>query len=75
MPQLRTVRRHQLLSQRDLAQKARVTIRTVHLIETGRTRPRLKVMRKLCEALGVRPTEVDEFRLTLETDLSERHAA
>lgn len=66
MPSLRQIRRNQLLSQRDLARKARITPSTVYLIEAGRTRPRLKVMRQICEALGVAPQEVDEFRLELE---------
>jgi DNA-binding XRE family transcriptional regulator len=55
-----------LLSQRDLAQKAGVTASTIYLIETGRTEPRLKIMRLICDALGVSPMEVDEFRLALE---------
>jgi DNA-binding XRE family transcriptional regulator len=66
MPSLRQIRRNQLLSQRDLARKARITPSTVYLIEAGRTRPRLKVMRQICEALAVAPHEVDEFRHELE---------
>jgi DNA-binding XRE family transcriptional regulator len=68
MPSLRQIRRNQLLSQRDLARKARITPSTVYLIEAGRTRPRLKVMRQICEALSVAPTDVDEFRHELEGD-------
>lgn len=66
MASLRTLRRRQLLSQRDLASKAGLTASTIYLIETGQTRPRLKVMRQICEALGVSPMDVDEFRATLE---------
>ncbi len=66
MASLRTLRRRQLLSQRDFAQKAGLTPSTIYLIESGRTVPRLKVMRQICEALGVGPMEVDEFRLALE---------
>lgn len=66
MARLRTLRRQQLLSQRDLAQKANVTPSTIYLIEAGRTRPRLKVMRQICAALGVSPQEIDEFRAELE---------
>jgi DNA-binding XRE family transcriptional regulator len=66
MPSLRQIRRNQLLSQRDLARKARITPSTVYLIEAGRTRPRLKVMRQICEALAVPPQDVDEFRHELE---------
>lgn len=72
MPSLRTLRRNQLLSQRDLARKARVTPSTIYLIEAGKTRPRLKVMRQICEALGVQPQEIDEFRQTLEVEVPVR---
>ena len=65
MASLRSLRRRQLMSQRDLAQKAGVTASTIYLIEAGRTEPRLKVMRQICEALGVGPMDVDEFRATL----------
>lgn len=68
MPPLRIVRRQHLLSQRDLAKKADITPSTVYLIETGRVRPRLKVMRQICEALGVRPQDIDEFRAEIEAD-------
>lgn len=65
---LRTIRRNQLLSQRDLARKANVTPSTIYLIEAGKTHPRLKVMRQICEALGVAPQDVEEFRRTLEAE-------
>lgn len=35
---------------------------TVHLIEAGKTTPRLSVMRRISEALEVPPSEIDEFR-------------
>ncbi len=66
MASLRTLRRRMLLSQRDFATKAGLTPSTIYLIESGRTEPRLKVMRQICEALGVSPLEVDEFRTALE---------
>jgi len=66
MATLRYLRRNQLLSQRDLADKAGVNASTIYLIENGKTEPRLIIMRKICDALGVRPVDVDEFRLTLE---------
>jgi transcriptional regulator with XRE-family HTH domain len=68
MASLRTIRRNQLLSQRDLARKANVTPSTIYLIESGKTRPRLKVMRQICEALGVDPRDVEEFRETLDIE-------
>lgn len=58
---LSQARRSRLLSQRDLAAKAGVTASTIYLIEVGRTTPRLKIMRKICEALDVEYTEIDEF--------------
>jgi DNA-binding XRE family transcriptional regulator len=62
------------MSQRDLAQKAGVTASTIYLIEVGRTEPRLKVMRQICEALGVKPQDVDEFRRALEEAPTPRRA-
>ncbi len=66
MARLETIRRQRLLSQRDLAERARVAKSTIYLIEAGKTKPRLIVMRHICEALGVEPMEVDEFRVLLE---------
>jgi DNA-binding XRE family transcriptional regulator len=65
MAPLEVLRRQRLLSQRDLAQRAGIAQSTVYLIENGRTRPRLKVMRAICQALGVQPTDVDEFRAVI----------
>jgi transcriptional regulator with XRE-family HTH domain len=59
------LRRQRLLSQRDLAKQAGVALSTIYLIESARTRPRLKVMRALCAALDVTPFEVDEFRAVI----------
>ena len=66
MTRLEILRRQRLMSQTDLAQKAGVAKSTVYLIEAGKTTPRLNVMRKICEALGVGPQEVDEFKLAIE---------
>jgi DNA-binding XRE family transcriptional regulator len=66
MASLQYVRKQHLLSQRDLAQAADITASTVYLIESGRVRPQLRVMRKVCEVLGVQPDEIDEFRASLE---------
>jgi DNA-binding XRE family transcriptional regulator len=64
------------LSQRDLAKKAGVTASTIYLIENGRTEPRLRVMRQICDALGVNALDVDEFRAALEgTPTGARRAA
>jgi transcriptional regulator with XRE-family HTH domain len=64
---LATIRKRQLLSQRDLAQKAGVALSTVYLLEAGRTeRVTFKVMRALSAALGVPPESIAEFRPTLD---------
>jgi transcriptional regulator with XRE-family HTH domain len=65
MAKLSYVRRQKLLSQRDLAQRARITPSTIYLIESGRTRPQLRVMRRICDVLGVSPWDVDEFAESL----------
>jgi transcriptional regulator with XRE-family HTH domain len=68
MATLRSIRRNQLLSQRDLARRTGLTVSTIHLIEAGRTQPRLSVMCRLCGALNVQPLDVDEFRTVLEVE-------
>jgi transcriptional regulator with XRE-family HTH domain len=58
-------RRLRLLSQDALAAKAGVGKSTLVHIELGRVRPQFKTIRRLADALGVEPSEVDEFRPTL----------
>lgn len=65
MAKLEAVRRSKLLTQRELAQKAKVAKSTVYLIEAGEHNPRLSIIRRLSEALGVEPTEIDEFRAVI----------
>jgi DNA-binding XRE family transcriptional regulator len=55
-----------MLSQRDLAQEAGVTQKTIVDLELGRVEPHLQTMRKLAAALGVEPLEVKEFRKAIE---------
>jgi transcriptional regulator with XRE-family HTH domain len=62
MPSLRQTRVARLLTIRELAQRAGVAPSTVSLIEAGRTRPSLRVIRRLATALAVEPQAVDEFR-------------
>jgi DNA-binding XRE family transcriptional regulator len=50
-----------LLSIRELGELAGVSSSTVYSIESGRTRPSLRVMRKLTMALGVEVQDVAEF--------------
>jgi transcriptional regulator with XRE-family HTH domain len=58
---LREARTERLLTLRDLAERAGVGFSSIHLIETGRSLPRLSMIRKLSEALGVEPGEIAEF--------------
>jgi len=51
---------------RELAALARVTPSTIYSIETGRTKPLLRVIRQIAAALEVDPGTVDEFRRTME---------
>jgi transcriptional regulator with XRE-family HTH domain len=66
MATLREARVERLLSIRELAREASVAPSTVYLIESGRTTPRLRVVRRLAAALGVEPNEIDEFRRAIE---------
>ncbi len=66
MPTLRELRLARALSQRDLAEQAGVTQKTVLDLELGRKEPLLQTIRKLAAALGVEPAEVDEFRRAIE---------
>ena len=75
MPTLREVRLRRLLSQRELAKRAGVVQRTIVEAEAGRQVPRLATMRKLSEALGVAPEEVDEFRAAIEDAIEGKDAA
>ena len=58
---LREWRKLRLLSIRALAEKAGVSTKTVWDTEQGHTQPTLQTMRRLCDALGVGPDEVEEF--------------
>jgi DNA-binding XRE family transcriptional regulator len=58
-----------------LAKRAGVAQRTVVDAEAGRTVPQPATMRKLAEALGVDPMEIDEFRAAAEGRIEEKAAA
>jgi transcriptional regulator with XRE-family HTH domain len=60
------VRRRQLLTVRDLSEKAGVSSKTVMDIEHGKSLPQLKTIRKLAEALEVDPLAVEEFAEVIE---------
>lgn len=58
---LRTIRRGQFLTIRELAARAGVSTKTVVEAELGRTVPRFQTIKALSAALGVAPAEVAEF--------------
>jgi transcriptional regulator with XRE-family HTH domain len=63
---LASIRKRQLMSQRDLAKKAGVALSTIYLIEAGKTdRVTFKVMRAVSSALDVPPESIAEFRRAL----------
>jgi transcriptional regulator with XRE-family HTH domain len=66
MTTLREERLRALLSIRQLARKASVSPTTIYLLESGQHSPQLLTIYKLSRALGVEPTEIDEFRAAIE---------
>lgn len=72
---LAVLRRRKLLSLRDLAAKAGVTVVTLIDIENGRSRPRLMTIRKIAGALEVDPEQVQEFRDVIEHGPHQRKLA
>ncbi len=61
MPTLREARLEQAYSVHDLAAKAGVSNKTIIDIEHGRVVPKLRTIRRLSEALGIRPADIAEF--------------
>jgi transcriptional regulator with XRE-family HTH domain len=66
MKTLREWRLDRLLGVRDLARQADVSTKTIVQVEHGRQLPRLRTIRRLCEALNVQPAEVEEFKAALD---------
>jgi DNA-binding XRE family transcriptional regulator len=66
MTALAVVRKQKLMTQRELATAAGVTIATVSYAESGKMRPKILTIRKICAVLGVQPEDVDEFRRALD---------
>ncbi len=76
MARLELIRRQKLLSQAALAARSGVSESTIYAIEGGRSKsPRLQIMRKLCDALGVEPADIDEFRAPIGLSEPERAKA
>lgn len=68
MMTLRETRLDQAYSVHDLAERAGVSNKTIIDIEHGRVRPKLRTIRRLSDALGVKPTEVTEFAEVIHAD-------
>lgn len=61
MKTLREWRAQQLLTIRDLAERAGISSQTIVQIEHARKTPRVRTIRRICDALEVEPSEVTEF--------------
>jgi transcriptional regulator with XRE-family HTH domain len=68
MAPLASVRKRRLLTLRELAEQAHVSLSTLYAIERGERRPQMRVIRQLAAALNVDPLEVDEFRRVIEPE-------
>jgi transcriptional regulator with XRE-family HTH domain len=66
MTPLVVLRKQQLMTQRELATAAGVTIATVSYAESELTKPKIVTIRKINAALGVEAKDVDEFRKALD---------
>jgi len=67
VPTLRELRLGRFWTQRDLAREAGVQRNTIARIEAGlRKRPYPSTMGRICQAMGVKAQEVEEFRSAFE---------
>jgi transcriptional regulator with XRE-family HTH domain len=57
-PRLRSVRRERALSLRDLSRMTGVAFDTISRLETGKQRAQPRTIRRLAEALNVKPHEL-----------------
>jgi transcriptional regulator with XRE-family HTH domain len=67
MPSLKEARVARLLTMRELAEKAQVSLATVYGVEAGRTTPTLRVIRSLGAALEVDPADIHELATAIDT--------
>ncbi len=58
MERLKELRREQVLSLRELEEKSGVSYNTIWRIEDGRQGAHPRTIRRLADALGVRPSEL-----------------
>ena len=66
MRTLKEARAARLLTVRALAERAGVAPSTVYLAENGRSVPRFSVIRAICDALSVEPSDIEEFAAAIE---------
>lgn len=59
MATLRALREKRLLTQAELAGELGVTVGAISQIERGISRPRFKLIRRICEFFAIQPDELD----------------
>lgn len=78
LPRLRDLRQREALTQEELPRKAGVTASTISLIESGFQEARASTVRKLADALGVKPVELmggDNYATALYQDIRDCRSA
>ena len=60
---LREYRLHRGMTQVDLARRSKVCLRTIHALESGTSRGRMEVRKKVLVALGVNPWQQHHRRI------------
>jgi putative transcriptional regulator len=53
------LREKKFMTQRELAEKAGVTVETISRLENGKYKPRFSTIKKLAKALGVEPNMIE----------------
>jgi len=59
MTKLRVIRERAFLTQAELAEAAGISLITLNRLENGKQKPSFKTIRKLAEALGVKPGDIE----------------
>jgi transcriptional regulator with XRE-family HTH domain len=72
---LREARLARYLSIRELGKRADVAPRTIVEAESGRRVPYFVTARKIAEALGVEPGDIEEFAIRADEDFEGKDAA
>lgn len=61
---LRQVREQHMMTQREVAVSANITVTTLSRIENGKVKPSLSTIRSLAKAFGIPPQEMHRIILT-----------